>query len=263
MDELELVRRHLVDEPDDLGALRVQVAARTWDRVTVDRIAPAAPVPADRTDLVHVYAEPLSSEPAARRRGLSRLAVAASIVLLLGVVLVGARCSPRHDTPAAGPTAEALEEALPRLLNDDMTLRWPAIAWDASQADKDAFEAAYRPKMERLLAETYSTTSMDEHRRYTEFSLLRALRTPQPIVDHTEIIDIDVDDISVDDVHGEAIVTYRERVHVQRDPHAPGQLGSFVTDADGWWELNDKSRVILTWEGSWRLDAIYDLLAHG
>jgi hypothetical protein len=164
---------------------------------------------------------------------------------------------------AKGPTEQGVEAAVPRLLTTDLELRWPDIAWDASPAQKEAFEAHYRPRMEEMLTDSFAMTKLEDRRRYAEFALERALIGPQPIVDDTAAIVTAVEDIDVNGTRAVAVVTYRMRIHVLRDPHPPGQLGSFVTGPDGWHETSDRATVTLAWENGWKIVSVASLTPGG
>lgn len=264
MTELEMVRQHLATpiSDDELDDLRRVLGEQTWDRHSAaGQASPteraSAGLPGSRR-----YVEPTPPRPSPSWLRPVVLVAAAAVVLVL--VVAGTRSLGRIEgTPVVGPTEEGVEEAIPRLLGVDVQLRWPDVAWDASPTEKEAFESNYRPQMDRLLDESFSTTAIEQRRTYAEISLKRALNGPQPIVDDTEIVVTSIDDVDVDGSHAVAVVTYRERIHVLRDPNPPGQLGSFVTGPDGWWEGTDEARITLSWEEGWKIDSVATLKPGG
>lgn len=265
MDDLDAVRQQMTTttSDDDLDRLRRLVAARTWDLDAAARGRPTTGAEVDAgTPAPDRYVAP--QPPPTSRSVLRPVLLVAAAALVTVLILVGGRSVGRVDgDPAAEPTDEGVEAAVPQLLDTELELRWPDIAWDASPAEKATFEATYRPRMEQLLTGSFASSEIEDRRRYAEFALARARNGPQPIVDDTVAVVTAIDDIDVDGTSAVAVVTYRQRIHVLRDPNPPGQLGSFVTDPDGWHETSDRAKVTLAWEDGWKIVSVASLIPGG
>lgn len=267
MDEVDLLRAHLVEDLDEaakarmrrdledlwhgdpqvLGADRSVAALVAPTRVQLPGVGADAPSPSDRSAR--------RSQVVHRRR--SRAMAAASIAvfaLILGSVALHLAGAP-HDTPAAGVgDPSSVRSSIPALLEADVALRWPAISSDASDSAKASFEASQTVKIKDEVQRVYAQESSKDQYAFVMLLVSKALTVPQPVVDQTRIEIASIDDVLIEGYTATATVRYKQYLHVARDPHAPGQLASFVTDAAGWNVVDMRTTARLGWEGNqWKL----------
>jgi len=263
MNDLELIRDVLPNTDAGRNAeLRKRLAAQTWDhRESVLTDGPVNVVTADSRPvevvLQSVPQGPYRDRPKRRAPMIAIAAAAAVVLLITGLSQVRARSTSDLASAAldASPSDVAsIQAAAPQLLTNDLRLRWPPIAWEATPEAKEVFRVTETEKMRQTVESTYAAAVQPEHQSLAQVSLERALRMPQPFVDRAEIRVEQIDDIRIVGSEATATVRYSERLHVTSDPHAPNQVFSFVTDAQGWNSNIQRSTIHLVREdGAWKL----------
>ena len=266
MDELAVMRAvMLADTADDeaLVAMRAALAVATWD----------APDAADGPGFVPTWT-PASGRidrdrrhHAGARTRRAIVVVLAAAMVLVAVPVVGSFNRTRAIStgasvdPGTPGDAASVDAALPDLLDAEWKLRWPHIAWDESEHAKAAFQTTQLATIDREVPRIFVNEKTATERPWYIGVAIQALTTPRPVIDDAHVDATDVGDITIEGTKATAHVAYRQWVHVERDPHAPGQGFSFVVDERGWHTppAPTQATVELGWEdGRWKLVAIYE-----
>ncbi len=263
MDETAIMRAALLadHEPDDesLASMRAALATATWDAPDAAEIAPMW--------------RPATGFDSDRRRGAgARTRRVVAVVLAAAMILIAVpvvRSWERTRTISTGASidpdtpgdADSVGAALPDLLDTEWKLRWPHIAWDEPEPAKAAFQVKQFGYIDREVPRIFVADKVDTRRRWFIGIATNALTTPRPVLDDAHLDLTDVGDITIDGHKATAHVEYRQWVHVERDPHAPGQDFSFGVDEDGWNSppAPAQATVDLGWEdGRWKLIDIWE-----